>query len=143
MSRTANKKLVFLKAFARVGSISGAARAVRISRDAVHDWINRDESFARQFDHAKCRRKEDPFQSLNSSLIFITDVIRPHISRDAWPRVASAIAIAMANLKNDLKGGRRRALARTGEVAEMSLSRYGFEGVAIPNRGQDSSANDL
>ena len=73
------RKSRFLKAFVRVGTIAGAAKASRISRDAAHDWLNSDESFARQFAHAKRQHKDEPFRSLESSLIFFTDKMRPAI----------------------------------------------------------------
>ncbi len=142
-ARKEHRKLPFLKAFVRIGTISGAAKAARISREQVHRWIRTDESFAREYAHAKRRHENEPFRALESSLIFFTDIVRPLIQREAWPRVATALAIAVANLKNDLKGGRRRAVALTGEVAEVSLSLNGFEEVAVPNRDRDNSANDL
>lgn len=138
-----HRKLPFLKALARIGNVSGAAKAARISRDAVYDWLHNDASFVREFAHAKRQHEDEPFRSLESSLIFFTDIVRPLVDRSAWPRVATALAIAVANLKNDLKGGRRLASARTGVVAEVSLSPHGFEEVAIPNRARGTSANDL
>lgn len=95
------------------------------------------------FDHAKRKREDEPFRTLESSLIFFTDIVRPLIDRASWPRVASALAIAVANLKNDLKGVRRRAGVRMGEVVESSQSPNGFGEVAIPNRGRENSTNDL
>jgi hypothetical protein len=137
------RKFPFLKAFARIGTISGAAKACRISRDAVHDWRRNDESFARAFEHAKRQHEDEPFRSVESSLIFFTDVVRPIIPAEAWPKVASALAIAIVNLKNDLKGGRRMAVSRPGEVVDVSLSPNGFEEVAVPNRARETSTNDL
>ncbi len=142
-SQRQHRKARFLKAFKRIGTISGAAKASRISRDAVHDWLNTDDSFVRQFAHTKRLHKDEPFRALESSLIFFTDIVRPLIPAASWPRVATALAIAVANLKNDLKGGRHAASARSGEVAEVSLSPNRFGEVAIPNRGRESSANDL
>lgn len=142
-SQRQHRKSRFLKAFVRIGTISGAAKASRISRDAVHDWLNTDESFVRQYAHAKRRHNEEPFRALESSLIFFTDIVRPLVDRASWPRVATALAIAVANLKNDLKGGRRLAGARSGEVTEVSLSPHRFGEVAIPNRGREHSVDDL
>lgn len=138
-----HRKFPFLKAFARVGTITGAAKAARISRDAVHDWLRNDESFARAFAHAKRTREEEPFRCLDSGLVFFTGVVRPLIPPANWPSVASALAIAVANLKNDLKGGGRHASVRSGKVAEFTRSLNGFEEVAIPNRARGNSAHDL
>lgn len=142
-ARKEHRKLPFLKAFVRIGTISGAAKACRISRDAVHDWINNDESFSREVAHAKRRRDEEAFMDVDAALVFMTGVIRPAIPKDVWPRVASALAIAVANLKNDLKGGRRHASPLTGQVTESSLPRIRIEDVAIPVRGRDNSVDDL
>ncbi len=142
-ARKEHRKLPFLKAFGRIGTISGAARACRISRDAVHDWINNDESFAREMSHAKRRFQDEAFMDVYAALVFMTSVIRPVIPKDVWPRVAATLAIAVANLKNDLKGGRRNASNLTGQVAESSLPRMRIEDVAIPIRGRDCSADDL
>jgi hypothetical protein len=61
-ARKKEKQKPFLKALERMGKITLAARAVRISRDAVHDWRRKDLNFARQFlvakskfDHFKAR----------------------------------------------------------------------------------------
>lgn len=136
-------KFPFLKAYARTGSISGAAKAVRISRSQVHRWLHNDATFARGYVHAKRQSKNQEFASLESSLIFFTDIVRPIIPAGYWPRVASELAIAVTNLKNDLKGGRRRAIPLSGEVAEISLSPKRSEGVAILERDSENSANDL
>ncbi len=137
------KKSRFVKAFARIGTITGAAKASRVSRDAVYDWIKNDESFVRQFAHAKRQHDNEPFQSLDTSLTFFTDLVKPIIPVSVWPKVASTLALAIANLKNDLKGGRRTAIPLTGEVAEFSLSPSRFEEVALLNCERENSANDL
>ncbi len=142
-ARKEHRKSPFLKAFARVGTISGAAKAARISRDAVHDWRRNDPSFARMFAQAKRRHKSEAFPGLDSSVVFLKSVIKPFIPQSQWLSISAAIAAAVINLNTDLKGGRRRMGARTGEVVEPSLPHNGFDGVAISNRGRDGSANDL
>ncbi len=47
------KKAPFLEAFARIGTIAGAADAVGISRYAVHDWKKNDPAFAEGFKQAE------------------------------------------------------------------------------------------
>ncbi len=138
-ARKEHRKSPFLKAFVRIGTISGAARAVRISRDAVHDWIRNDESFARQLEHAKRKHLDEPFRSLESSLVLVSDVVRPLVAPELWPRIAAALAIAVAHLKHDLTG----SIARPGKVAKGSLAHDAFEEVAVPNRARETFANDL
>ncbi len=120
-----------------------AARATRISCDAVHDWINNDPTFARAFAQAKRQYKNMGFCELETALAFFSNIARPIIPRDSWPRVVTALTIAMTNLKNDLKGGRRLAVPLSGEVAEVSLSRERSKGVAIQDRDTENSAYDL
>lgn len=52
-ARKEHKKVPFLNALTRIGSISTAAKAVRISRDAVHDWKRSDPAFMKAFHVAK------------------------------------------------------------------------------------------
>jgi hypothetical protein len=54
-----NKKAPFLEAFARIGTISGAAEAVGISRYAVHDWKNNDPAFDEAFRQAETALTEN------------------------------------------------------------------------------------
>ena len=138
-----HRKFPFLKALAVLGSISRAAKHARVSRHSVHRWLKVDATFARGFAHAKRQFQNQEFASLESSLIFFTDIVRPLIPSASWPRVASELAIAVSNLKNDLKGGRRQAVPLSGEVAEISLSPKRFEGVAILERDDENSAHDL
>lgn len=136
-----HRKLPFLKAFARIGSISGAAKASRISRDAVYDWRRNDPSFERQFQNARHTYENQPFATVDSSLIFFKDIIRPIVPAAYWPRISAELALATTNLKNGLKEGRHRRLdAPSVKSAVVSLSLDGFADVAIPNRGHDASA---
>ncbi len=48
-----SRKAPFLEAFARIGTIVGAADAVGISRYAVHDWKRKDPAFAEAFNQAE------------------------------------------------------------------------------------------
>lgn len=142
-ARKEHRKFPFLKALSSVGSISLAARKVRVSRSQVHRWLHNDSTFRRAYAHAKHQFKNQAFAELESSLRFFTDIVRPLIPLTVWPRVASELAIAASNLKTDLIGGRRRAVPLSGKVAEISLSPKRFEGVAILDRDNENSAHDL
>ena len=142
-ARKEHRKFPFLKALSTLGSISLAARRSRVSRSQIHRWLHNDSTFRRAFAHAKHQFKNQEFIELESTVRFFTDIVRPLIPATAWPRVASELAIATSNLKNDLKGGRRRAIPLSGKVAEISLSPNRFEGVAILDRDNENSAHDL
>ncbi len=143
-ARKEHKKAPFLKAFARIGTISGAAKASRISRDAIHDWRRNDASFERMFQQARVRREEIDFTVLDNALSLLVQVIKPLIDMSEWPRITAELGLAMANMKQDLKeGGRPRAIAPSGNLADVSLSQQGSEDVAIPDRGSETSAADL
>jgi hypothetical protein len=142
-ARKEHRKFPFLKALSVLGSISRAAKATRVSRDFVYDCKKNDPTFARGLAHALRQYKNQEFADIESTLVFFTDIVRPIIPAECWPRIASELAIAMSNLKNDLRGERRRAVPLTGEVAEVSLSPKRFEGVAILDRDIGNSANDL
>ena len=136
-------KFPFLKNLTTLGSITLAARKTRLSRQTIHRWLSDDATFRRAYNHAKHQYDNQAFLGLESALVFFASVVRPLIPVECWPRVASEIAIAMSNLKNDLKGGRRKAVPLSGEVTEVSLSPNRFEGVAILNRDRENSGHDL
>jgi hypothetical protein len=95
-----NKKAPFLKAFARCGNITVAAKAVRISRYAVHDWRQNDPAFASAFLIAKAAFKSKPETlTINDAIDFFTDAIRPYVPDVLWPRIHSRIQIAAADRK--------------------------------------------
>lgn len=136
-----HRKLPFLKALSRIGTIVGAAKFCRISRDAVHDWRGNDPSFERAFQNAKRRHENEPFELVESTIVMVKDVVRPVIPANLWPRITAEITLAMVNLKRDIKaGGRIHRVAPSGHLAGLSLSPEGFEDVAIPNCGSGSSA---
>lgn len=136
-----HRKLPFLKAFVRIGSITGAAKASRISRDAVHDWRRNDPSFERAFQHAKRKHAQAPFDIVHSAVKFCKDVIKPVIPFELWPKIAAELAIAIAHLERDLKEGRTRRVVPSGETAEVSLLHSRFEDVAIQNCNKGTSAS--
>jgi hypothetical protein len=92
-----HRKGPFLKAFARTGKIGAAARASRISRDAVHDWRRNDPTFASAFIAAKSAYRSLESQQLQQCADFILASIRPSIPVEFWPRVSSVVALAVAN----------------------------------------------
>jgi hypothetical protein len=53
-----DKKLPFLEAFARIGTISGAADAVGIHRDSYYAWKREDPTFAESFQRAESQLTE-------------------------------------------------------------------------------------
>ncbi len=137
-----HRKLPFLKTFARIGTIIGAAKVCRISRDAIHDWRRNDPSFERAFQNAKRRHENEPFEIVESTIVMLKDVVRPIVPANLWPRITAEIALAMVNLKRDIKeGGRQHRVAPPGQMAGVSLSPQVFEDVAIPNCGSGSPAS--
>lgn len=48
-----HKKLAFLKAYARLGTITHAAEAAGINRDTHSDWLRKDPDYAEAFEEAK------------------------------------------------------------------------------------------
>jgi hypothetical protein len=139
-ARKERRKLPFLKALARIGTISGAARASRISRDAVYDWLRADPSFSREFQSAKRCHEKEPFEVVHASVGFFKDVIHPIIPVDLWPKVVVELALAVTHLENDLKEGRHVMAAPSEEMAEVSLTPRRVLDVAIPIRVRDASA---
>ncbi len=139
-ARKEHRKLPFLKAFARIGTVARAAKASRISRDAVYDWRRNDPSFERAFQNAKRRHDNELFATVDSAVVFFKDVIRPIIPENLWPRVVAELAIASTNLKRDLKeGGCRNRAIPSGEMAEVSLSPRTVRDVAVQGRDNDTS----
>lgn len=139
-ARNETRKLPFLKALVRTGTISGAAKASRISRDAVYDWRRNDPSFERAFLNAKRRHENEPFALVESAMVMFKDVVRPVVPATLWPRITAEITLAMVNLKRDIKeGDHRRLVPPSGNLAGVSLSE-GFEDVAISNCGSERPA---
>ncbi len=149
-ARKEHRKQPFLKVLARVGTIAGAAKASRISRDAVYDWRRTDPAFEQAFQNAKHRHVDQAFEIVDSTIVFIKDVVRPVIPSNLWPKVSAEIVIASINLKRDLKdGGPRQSPAHraihSGKLADVSLSPnrplpIRLEDVAIPDCDSGTSA---
>ncbi len=93
---------------------------------------------------AESRRKFNDrfFREFDSTLAFLTSIIRVLIPPDLWPSIMSALAIAVTHLKNDLRGD-HRTVTHPGKASQASLSLNGFVDVAIPNRAGDARADDL
>ena len=139
-ARKEHRKLPLLKAFARMGTIARAAKACRLSRDAVYDWRRNDPSFERAFHNARRKFKEGSFDVVRSSVGFCKDVIQPLIPLELWPKVSAELAIAIMNLERDIKEGRPVRAVPSENMAEVSLSRPRFADVAIPDGDRDPFA---
>lgn len=115
-SHKAHKKEHFLKAFAKYGTISRAAKAIRISRDAVHDWRQHDPAFASAFLLVKhlIKTAPKPTLTIDDAIHFFSDAIKPLIPRDLWPIVVSELLLAGANqkFKERAKSGARSPRAK-------------------------------
>lgn len=133
----------FLNALARIGTTAGAARAARISRDAVYDWRRTDPSFERLFKQALKKHQAADELGIETALGFFENVARRAIPQPYWARLSAELAIAVTNLKNDLKGGGRSLTVPSRKVAEFPLSPKRFVDVAIPYRGNGNSAVNL
>jgi len=92
-----HKKQPFLKAFLRTGKVAPATRSVRISRDAVYDWLRADPSFRRDFNSAKRVAFDKKTAALAESFDFFLSVVRPILPRELYPRVLAAISLTLAN----------------------------------------------
>lgn len=137
------RKIPFIKALTRIGTIAGAARAVRISRYAVHDWIRDDASFGRLVLQAKRRHADRHDLGIETALEFFEVVAQRAVPRQYWARMSAELAIAAANLKNDLKADGMQCAVPSGKKAEFPLSPNRFVDVAIPHRGNGNSAVNL
>jgi hypothetical protein len=91
------KKQSFLKAFVRFGKVWPAARAVRISRDAVYDWLRLDPAFRRDFEQAKRVHQSEETRKLSEHLDFFCRIVRPVVPLTVWPRIAAAVNLAVTN----------------------------------------------
>lgn len=139
-SSRARKQSTFLKAFARVRTISAAAKAVRVSREQVHRWIKSDPTFARQFNHIKRQQIDEHFQSLETALQFFCQVVRPVTPLELWPRVTAELGLALANLKRDLKGA---TFASSGNTTRSFVLHDGGGNVAVLDRSSDDLVDNL
>jgi hypothetical protein len=90
------KAPLFLKAFVRFGKVWPAARAARISRDAIYDWLRNDPSFRRDFEEAKRVHASAETAKLSHHLDFFCAVVRPVVPPTIWPRIAAAVNLAVA-----------------------------------------------
>ncbi len=94
-----HKKQPFLKAFLRTGKVAPAARAVRISRDAVYDWRRDDPTFRREFNNAKRGAFDHKTSELALSFEYFLAAIRPVLPADVYPRVVAQINLTLTNRK--------------------------------------------
>ncbi len=104
MSETAtaileHKKLPFLKAFIRTGKVAPATRAVRISRDAVYDWLRADSSFRRQFNQAKKSHFDHETGALAECFEFFLSVVKPIVTSDLYTRIVAATNLKLTTRK--------------------------------------------
>jgi hypothetical protein len=53
LERTVAGQTAFLKAFAKVGTVTAACLTSRVGRRTVYDWIEHDERFACEFEEAR------------------------------------------------------------------------------------------
>ena len=139
-----HRKSAVIAAYARTGSIVGAARAARISTRQIHRWLKDDLSFAAALASAKLRQADENFQTLESALNLFCDIVRPIVPAGFWPRIRAELALAVANLRNELKERRSPPRAgSSGDLAGVSLPHRRAEDVAIQGRGRGTSALDL
>lgn len=94
-----HKKEPFLKAFLRTGKVAPATRAVRISRDAVYDWLRADPSFRRQFNLAKKNKFDQETGALCECLEFFLAIVKPIVSSDVYPRIVAATNLTLTQRK--------------------------------------------
>ncbi len=100
-----HKKEPFLKSFLRFGKVAPATRAVRISRDAVYDWLRSDPNFRRQFNFAKKNKFDSQTSQLSECLEFFLSVVKPIIPSDLYPRVVAATNLTLTQRKFKVGSG--------------------------------------
>lgn len=94
-----HKKEPFLKAFVRSGKVAPATRAVRISRDAVYDWIKADPVFRRQFQKAKRERFDSQTVILSQSFDLFLATVKPIVPADLFTRIVAATNLTLSKRK--------------------------------------------
>lgn len=94
-----HKKEPFLKALRRSGKVVPAARAVRISPDAIYDWLRADASFRRGFNQAKRERFDDETAQLSEALDLFLAIVRPIIPTELYPRIVAATNLTLSQRK--------------------------------------------
>ncbi len=90
-----HKKQPFLKAFLRTGKVAPATRAVRISRDAVYDWLRADPSFRRDFNSVKRGVFDHKTVALTECFEFFLAVIRPVLPAEQYQKVVAATNLTL------------------------------------------------
>ncbi len=91
-----HKKQPFLKAFLKTGKVAPATRAVRISRDAVYDWLRADPSFRREFNRAKREKYDSKTSALSECLEFFLSIVKPILPANLYPRVVAATNLTLS-----------------------------------------------
>ncbi len=94
-----HKKQPFLKAFLRTGKVAPATRAVRISRDAVYDWLRADSAFRRDFNRAKRGKFDHETVQLAECMEVFLSIIKPIIPAELYHRVIATINLTLTNRK--------------------------------------------
>lgn len=132
------KKVPFLKALARLGGISKASKAIRISRDAVHDWRRNDPAFAASFLLAKKAFKEKPETlSIDDALVFFTDALRRVVPDSIWARVHSRMQIAVSERKFRARGRSDSQRSSRNKEVDVSMPETAIERRANLGQGID------
>ncbi len=116
-----HKKQPFLKAFLRTGKVAPATRAVRISRDAVYDWLRADPDFRRDFNRAKRGNFDRQTSELALSFEYFLSVIRPVIPAKLYPKVVATINLTLTN--RQFKAG-STATGRTASRKQVRLPSF-------------------
>ncbi len=97
--RLQHKKEPFLRALQRVGKVVPAARAVKISCDAVYDWIHSDPSFRRQFNLAKKNRFDSKTALMSDALDIFLRIAAPIVGPELYRQVVAAAHLGLTNHK--------------------------------------------
>jgi hypothetical protein len=99
IARLEHKKEPFLKELQRTGKVVPACRAVRISPDAIYDWIRFSPTFRRQFKLAKKNRFDAKTAELSRALDVFLRVVEPLLSTELYRKVVVATTFELTKRK--------------------------------------------
>lgn len=89
----------FLRAFSRIGKIAPAAKATRISRDAVYDWLRTDEGFRRCFLQAREVCEGIQAEAFREHVWMFYAIVKDFIPLKLQPAVITELNIKLSQIE--------------------------------------------
>lgn len=135
------KKAPFLRAFVRTGKVAPATRAVRISRDAVYDWLRADATFRREFTAAQRDRYNAQTVALYGALDDFLTIAKTAIPASQIPTLTAAVNLALTNRRfNAASRSTSRAASRS--VRSPSFDVYPEPANSVNGGGRDQTGKN-